>query len=154
MQIGGRLMQLLHHPQAHDLKRLIDRKLHGPEAGVTTPPAYPLGGGVRRNQSLRNGLHDPLPSEEGTTRKILRVFTCKPRAESGLDCLVCAMFARRRTREQLLHRNVLRFRGGLVFKAHRLCVSLNSRLESNKEEERRTREGARTFKGVVDGATE
>jgi len=33
--------------------------------------------------------------------------------------------------EQLLHRNVLRFRGGLVFKAHRLCVSLNSRLESN-----------------------
>ena len=28
-----------------------------------------------------------------------------------------------------------RFRGGLVFKAHRLCVSLNSRLESNKERE-------------------
>ena len=28
-----------------------------------------------------------------------------------------------------------RFRGGLVFKAHRLFVSLNSRLESNKEEE-------------------
>ena len=28
-----------------------------------------------------------------------------------------------------------RFRGGLVFKAHRLCVSLNSRLASNKEEE-------------------
>ena len=38
---------------------------------------------------------------------------------------------------RLLHRNVQRFRGGLVFKAHRLCVSLNSRLESNKEEERR-----------------
>jgi len=33
------------------------------------------------------------------------------------------------------HRNVRRFRGGLAFKAHRLCVSLNSRLESNKEEE-------------------
>ena len=32
-------------------------------------------------------------------------------------------------------RNVLRFRVGLVFKAHRLCVSLNSRPESNKEEE-------------------
>jgi len=30
---------------------------------------------------------------------------------------------------------VQRFRGGLVFKAHELCVSLNSRLESNKEEE-------------------
>ena len=28
-----------------------------------------------------------------------------------------------------------RFRGGLVFKAHKLCVSLNSRLESNQEEE-------------------
>jgi len=36
---------------------------------------------------------------------------------------------------QLLHRNVKRFQGGLVFKAHRLCVSLNSRLESNKAEE-------------------
>jgi len=33
--------------------------------------------------------------------------------------------------------NMQRFRGGLVFKAHRLCVSLNSRLESNKEEEER-----------------
>jgi len=28
-----------------------------------------------------------------------------------------------------------RSRGGLVFKVHRLCVSLHSRLESNKEEE-------------------
>ena len=36
---------------------------------------------------------------------------------------------------QLLHRNVQRFRGGLVFKAHRLCVSLNSRLGCNKEED-------------------
>jgi len=35
------------------------------------------------------------------------------------------------------NRNVQRFRGGLVFKAHRLCVSLNSRLESKKEEEER-----------------
>jgi len=38
-------------------------------------------------------------------------------------------------KEQLLSRNVKWFRAGLVFKAHRLCVSLNSRLESNKEEE-------------------
>ena len=38
-------------------------------------------------------------------------------------------------KQQLLYRNVQRFRGGLVFEAHRLCVSLNSRLESNKEEE-------------------
>jgi len=35
--------------------------------------------------------------------------------------------------EQLLYRNMQRFQGGLVLKAHRLCVSLNSRLESNKE---------------------
>jgi len=31
---------------------------------------------------------------------------------------------------------VQRFRAGLVFKAHKLCVSLNSRLESNDEEEK------------------
>jgi len=35
---------------------------------------------------------------------------------------------------------VQRVRGGLVFKAYRLCVSLNSRLESNKEEEEHTEE--------------
>ena len=38
-------------------------------------------------------------------------------------------------REQPLRRNVQRFRGGPVFKADRLCVSLNSRLDSNEEEE-------------------
>ena len=32
-------------------------------------------------------------------------------------------------------RDMQRSRGGLVFKAHRLCVSLNSRLESTQEEE-------------------
>ena len=32
-------------------------------------------------------------------------------------------------------RAVQRFRGGLVFKAHILCVSLYSRRESNEEEE-------------------
>jgi hypothetical protein len=31
----------------------------------------------------------------------------------------------------------LRFRGGLVFQAQRLCVSLNSGLESDKEEEKK-----------------
>ena len=34
----------------------------------------------------------------------------------------------------ILRRNVKRFRGGLEFEAHRLCVSLNARLESNTEE--------------------
>ena len=36
-----------------------------------------------------------------------------------------------------LDRNVQRFRGGLVFKAHRLCASLNSRLESDQEEDKK-----------------
>ena len=35
-------------------------------------------------------------------------------------------------KEQLLHRNVQRSRGGLAFKARRLCVSLNSRLGSKR----------------------
>jgi len=42
-----------------------------------------------------------------------------------------------------VHRNVQRFRSGLVFKSHRLCVSLNSRLESNEEE----REGSTSRPG-------
>jgi len=37
--------------------------------------------------------------------------------------------------------NVQRFPGGLVFKALRLCVSLNSRLESNKEEKNKKPNG-------------
>ena len=37
---------------------------------------------------------------------------------------------------RLLNRNAQRLRGGLVFKAHRLCVSLNSSRESNIEEAR------------------
>jgi len=37
--------------------------------------------------------------------------------------------------EEMLHINVQRFRGGLESQAHRLWVSLNSRLESNKEED-------------------
>ena len=36
--------------------------------------------------------------------------------------------------QKLRHRNVPRFRGELVFKAHRLCASLNFRLGSNKQE--------------------
>ena len=38
---------------------------------------------------------------------------------------------------QLLRRHVKRFRKGLVFEARRLSVSLNSMLESNKEEAER-----------------
>jgi len=39
------------------------------------------------------------------------------------------------TLERVLYQRVQRFRGGLVFKARGLSVSLNSRLESKKEEE-------------------
>ena len=45
-----------------------------------------------------------------------------------------------------------RFRGGLVFKAHRLCVSLNSRLESNDEEEEVARCGQHRVRKGEGGA--
>ena len=45
----------------------------------------------------------------------------------------CGVCVHRGQTEQLLHKNALRYRGGLVFKAHTLCVSLDSRLEGNKE---------------------
>ena len=58
------------------------------------------------------------------------------------DVLLPALAAPASTNSPLryLHppRNGQRFRGGLVFKAHRLCVSLNSRLESNNEEKKRS----------------
>jgi len=40
--------------------------------------------------------------------------------------------------QHLVPQRILRWvePGGLVFKAHKLCVSLNSRLESNEEEEK------------------
>jgi len=44
----------------------------------------------------------PLPSEEGTTEHVLTTLTRKPRPESGLGFLICAMFARQR--EQSGHR--------------------------------------------------
>ena len=61
-----------------------------------------------------------------------------PKRDSGCDSLkresravtlLCVPYSNGRD-EQLLHRNVQRFRGGLVFKANRFCVSLNSRLQS------------------------
>jgi len=58
--------------------------------------------------------------------------SCSPHWCARID------WARAQIWEQLLHRNVQRFRGRLAFKAHRLCVSLKSSLESNKEEEGRT----------------
>ena len=57
-----------------------------------------------------------------------RPARCSRRAaRTALLAPICAVL-------NLLHRNVQRFRDGLVFKANRLCVSLNSRLESNNVE--------------------
>ena len=39
---------------------------------------------------------ETLPSEEGTPQKGSRTFTCKQRPKYGLDCLMCAIFARER----------------------------------------------------------
>jgi len=61
------------------------------------------------------GSHNPLPN---------LALSCRENTHGQI-----------RIREQLLQRNVQRFRGGLVFKAHRLCVLLISRLESKKEED-------------------
>jgi len=52
--------------------------------------------------------------------KGLRTFTWKLRPESGLDCLIRAIFARHRIVTYSPCRNVKGFRGGLVFKAQRL----------------------------------
>ena len=54
-------------------------------------------------------------------------------------CFLCYRSAITRLKYHIfglrVHRNVQRFRGGLTFQAHGLCVSLNYRLESNQEEE-------------------
>ena len=59
---------------------------------VTSEPLYreDLGWPRRANRP------DPDPSEEGTPANVSTTFTWKPRPECGLDCLVCAIFARQR----------------------------------------------------------
>ena len=52
--------------------------------------------------------------------------------------IMVRQMARRRVKDLKGLATCLRFGGELVFKTHRLCVSLNSRLESNKQEEERT----------------
>ena len=55
--------------------------------------------------------------------------------------------------DQQLYMTVQKFRGGLVFKAHRLCASHNSRLESNKEEEKIARLESNEEERRVEGFT-
>jgi len=57
--------------------------------------------------------YDSLPSEDGTPGRVLRDFAWKARPESGLDCLICAIFARQRLMEHGLF--------GWACKASPLC---------------------------------
>ena len=83
---------------------------------------------TRALQNPTEALFSPVSKVRGKTARL-------PTAPQSLDRQ--ATFPRAgEISEQLLHINVRRFRGGLVFKAHRLCVSLSSRIESNNEEEK------------------
>ena len=58
----------------------------------------PARNGARRRDRDPNPLRrtrrlGPLPSEEGTADNIEKTLTLKPRPESGLVCLTCAIFA-------------------------------------------------------------
>ena len=57
---------------------------------LTNPGRFALSGKASTSQ--------PLSSERGTTYKGLRTLTSKSIPESGLDCLICAPFARQRYR--------------------------------------------------------
>jgi len=72
---------------------------------------------------------------QGHLASLIRGREIQAKEKAQLSAQLLEVTSLKPIRVQLLHRNVQRFRGGLVFKAHRLCVSLNSRLESNKEEE-------------------
>jgi hypothetical protein len=61
----------------------------------------------------------------GDSPKCFKAFNQKAEVKSGRNCLISVIFAGKRLEW---------FRGGLVSKGHRLCVSLNFRLESNKEQ--------------------
>ena len=75
-----------------------------------------------------------LPEESPLAWRLGLKVGSKPRKTRG-KALMKGSCSFRLREESPLHRNVKRFRDGLLFKAHSLCVSLNSRLESNKEEE-------------------
>ena len=106
--------------------------------------------------SIKNSLSltRPLPSKEGTTEHVLRTFTCTPGPESGLDCLMFAIFARERSTNvdlckpdrpaapvysyQFRNNYLTEMCSGSEAGSHLRLIdlnSLNSRLESNKEEE-------------------
>jgi len=79
-----------------------------------------------------HSILNPLAVSVSLKRKLPRPLS-PPKAY-----VMCAIFAEHRwcrsRCSRLLLRNVQRFPDGLVSKAHRLCVSLNSRLDSHKKE--------------------
>jgi len=69
-------------PPSPSLKERAQRWRHGGHGGFGP-------------ESTINALSPPpLPSEHGTALKGSRTFTWKPTPEPGLDCLICAEFAR------------------------------------------------------------
>ena len=119
------------HVQGH----LADKK-EPPPLGPPYDPRYSSTVGPRRgillmgnlSPSTQRTLPQPRPSPVET---LLRT----PRATNRtLECRNTRWY-RFSISERLLHINVQRLRGRLVSKARRLCSSLNSRLESKKDEE-------------------
>jgi len=114
------------------LESEVDRLLYHPILGLRV---------IKKKKKKSLTRCTSLDTREGGERFLCRAnrtLTSKSVLDDGLDFQVDVLqpskvfpSSRARSRE---HR-VQRFRRGLVSKAHRLCVSLNSRLESHKEEE-------------------
>ena len=62
----------------------------------TVAIVLPIHTSWRAREVTPNPQPRPLPSEEGTTQNVFRIFTFTTRPESGFDCLMSAIFARRR----------------------------------------------------------
>ena len=106
-------------------------------------------------QGHRSGLHYPGARAPFAFSSSLLLATVEWRRVRGCCCCHVAVGGEAREAEQAQpgttiinlrtttsqkSRNAQRFRGGLVFQAHGLCVSLSSRLESDTEEEEKGRE--------------
>jgi len=69
----------------------------GGTGGASPPSRPPPLSCISQKPRQRGRLPAPgsLPSEEGTSLHVVRTFTWEPRPETGLDCLVCAIFGGR-----------------------------------------------------------
>jgi len=77
------------------------------------------------------------PSEYGTHKTVTARFWRSRSGKSPYNVSSCSLFARQRKQEQPLRRNVKRFRGGLVFKAHRRLYHSTLGLSVIKKEKRK-----------------